>query len=620
MAQLTQTPSFAARSDEGYVHKKNEDAWSVFQISRGTPTPIHVGIVADGVTSTAGGAQASQLAVKTLEKQLRSQTLPVNDPETLRRAINQAIQATNHQILESARQTPEHGNMSTTLVMALIVEQQLMVAHLGDSRAYLIRGASINRLTLDHTWGQEALDKQRISQFELENHPNRNVIRRYLGITPNIQVDWNIARPGTFQLDAEERQWAQQVPLEPDDVILLCSDGLTDKVTEFEILDVVQQYAHDPQKSCDALIQLALNKKEQDNITAVLFSYADRPLVAATAARSSYVGWLLGALILLLGGWLGFSFLGDRGGQAAAPAEETALVAVAEAPSATPPATTESAVQVASANNIEGSSTLPTATPDLFESSTITAAEEINSATTITEATPTLAATLAISVTRIATPIAGAGQAVTSEGAPSLSPTAVTNEATADPGTPTATLPPQVTRRPTSTPLPTATDTPIPTATSTDSPVTATATRLAEAAPVADGGITLDVPANQSTYSRGETVTFRWQTNFEVSDNQTIEVVVWPNDPGQNALNSGIGLVDIQNNPPTQIGNIWQLTAPIPNNIGNGDYKWSVLLVQIEPYERISQFDSTSKTIRITGGSSGGNSGGGCSGAACDEQ
>ncbi|MEZ4662909.1 MAG: protein phosphatase 2C domain-containing protein [Caldilineaceae bacterium] len=605
MTQLTRSPSIGGHSDEGYVHKKNEDAWHVFRIS-GSSTPIYVAIVADGVTSTAGGAQASQMAVRTLEKQLKGQALPVNDPDALQRTISQVIQATNHQILEAARQTPEHGNMSTTLVMALVVGDQLMVAHLGDSRAYLIRGDSINRLTLDHTWGQEALDKQRISQYELENHPNRNVIRRYLGITPNIQVDWNIARPGTFQLDAEQRQWENQVRLEPNDVVLLCSDGLTDKVTEFEMLDAVQRHAHDPQKASEALIKAALNKKEQDNITAVLLSYADKPLAAPVAAgggRSNYVGWLLGALIVLIAGWLGFSFIYSGGDQPnATPTEVPAVAQNTEAAAPTP-------TTVAPTETIAATPPVtPTEANAAVEVAAVTQRGELTATVAVSVTNPTVTVTVTaiqpITVTKMPTPL-GAPTVVTGTTSVS-STTSITAAAAVTPQTPTATLPAQVTRRPTSTPVPTATITPIPTATSTGIAATAAPTRLAGAAPVAGAAVELVAPNDgDSTNSR---IFFKWEANFELDVNQAFELVFWR--PGQDPMRDGLGLAG--SGPNTSVAVSSSIAAE--NGLGDVEIEWGVLLVNIRPYERIKYLGGE-REFRFEGSGGGSGGGSGCGGA-----
>ncbi|MEZ4713884.1 MAG: protein phosphatase 2C domain-containing protein [Caldilineaceae bacterium] len=607
MTQLTRSPSIGGHSDEGYVHKKNEDAWHVFRIS-GAPTPIYVAIVADGVTSTAGGAQASQLAVRTLEKQLKGETLPVNDPDALQRIISQAIQATNHQILEAARQTPEHGNMSTTLVMALVVGDQLMVAHLGDSRAYLIRGSSINRLTLDHTWGQEALDKQRISQYELENHPNRNVIRRYLGITPNIQVDWNIARPGTFQLDADQRQWANQVRLEPNDIVLLCSDGLTDKVTEFEMLDAVQRHAHDPQKGSEALIKAALNKKEQDNITAVLLSYADKPLAAAVGGgggRSTYVGWLLGALIVLIAGWLGFSFIFGGGDQStvtptADPAVAQNTEAVAATATSAPATTAPTATSAATPTEAVAVANTP-----VNQRAELTATVAVS--VTNAPVTATVTAIQPITVTKMPTPL-DAPTVVT--GTTSVSSTTpITAAVTTTPQTPTATPAAAVTRRPTSTPLPTPTETPPATATSTGAPVTPSSTRLAGAAPVAGAAVELISPNDgDSTSSR---IFFKWEANFELGVNQAFELVFWR--PGQDPMRDGLGLAGA--GPLASVA--VSADAAAQKGVGNTELEWGVLLVNLQPYGRIQFLGGGDREFRFEGSSSGGGGGSDCVGAGC---
>jgi PPM family protein phosphatase len=185
--------------------------------------------------------------------------------------------------------------MSTIIVLAAIAAGQLQVAHLGDSRVYLIRGHQIHRLTLDHTWIQNALDHHRISREDAKKHPNRNVIRRYLGINYDLDIDRDVVLPGTYNHNIIKRQFDQKLCLEPGDVILLCSDGLTNKVSDEEILKLIKTHKYQPQKAADKLINMALSKKEQDNITVVLLSL---PGTGSRPYWSQKLGWVFTLLVL----------------------------------------------------------------------------------------------------------------------------------------------------------------------------------------------------------------------------------------------------------------------------------------------------------------------------------
>jgi serine/threonine protein phosphatase PrpC len=277
MPQWFRAPLIGAKSDSGYAQKKNEDAYRVFKIGHGTweahpERSMYVSMVADGVASRAGGARASQVAVQTIESFLLRKREITNCRRTLSAAIDEAIQEANWRIVEVAQGRSGWGSMSTTLVLAAISNGLLYLAHLGDSRAYLIRHRRIHRLTLDHSWVQDALDRNRINAEDARRHPNRNVIRCYLGISPVIDVDRRIVLPGTYNHGLTNRQFASELALRRGDVILLCSDGLTDNVSDEEILAMVRRRRHRPQQVADELIQSVLIRRGTDNVTITLLS------------------------------------------------------------------------------------------------------------------------------------------------------------------------------------------------------------------------------------------------------------------------------------------------------------------------------------------------------------
>ncbi|MCB0124871.1 MAG: serine/threonine-protein phosphatase, partial [Caldilineaceae bacterium] len=269
-------------SDRGAAGKQNEDAYTFFKIGPGewraeAGQSLYVLVVADGVTSKVGGAQASRIATETIERtfQLKAPALLAqlngNSESVIAQFMSEVVHAANEEIRKVARRQPELGSMSTTLVLAVLAAGRLYVAHLGDSRAYLIRGRQIHRLTLDHNWVQDALDQQKMSLEEASIHPNRNVILRYLGIRDSIEVDHNIVVPGTYQ-EGLNRKYATSIPVEAGDLILLCSDGQTEKVPDQELLAIASSSPQQPQKAVDAMIQRALARREEDNITALLLT------------------------------------------------------------------------------------------------------------------------------------------------------------------------------------------------------------------------------------------------------------------------------------------------------------------------------------------------------------
>ena len=181
--------------------------------------------MADGVTSTAGGAQASRLAVEAVKATLRE---PPSRHETLSEWLEFAVLRANEEILFEGKRNPQWEGMSTTIVLAALAGEKLYVMHLGDSRAYLVRDGVLHQLTADHTWAQEALDAGSISTAEASQHPGRNQLLRYLGSQKNISVDRGIIMPGTGQRE-------EYLMTQPSDMVLLCTDGLHHMVAANEL-------------------------------------------------------------------------------------------------------------------------------------------------------------------------------------------------------------------------------------------------------------------------------------------------------------------------------------------------------------------------------------------------
>ncbi len=168
--------------------------------------------VADGVTSTHGGERASDIAVRLLQQTLQAPTQAAvrTGAKSLRDRLADAIHRANQEILETARKDPELKGMSTTLVAAAIEGNQLLLMHLGDSRAYLVRDGKAYQLTRDHTWVQEALEEGRITREQAANHPNKHVILRYLGDARGISIDQGVLDPDKSPVDIDETEVGRQ--------------------------------------------------------------------------------------------------------------------------------------------------------------------------------------------------------------------------------------------------------------------------------------------------------------------------------------------------------------------------------------------------------------------------
>jgi len=258
-------------SNTGRRRKHNEDRYKVFNTTLLSPNnsavrvPALVAVVADGVGGAVGGQEASRIAVERIEQSLSGRFLkpPVS------RWLEQAIQQANQAIHQHISQNPQLKDMSSTVVVALITHNRLYVSHAGDSRAYLIRGNQIQQLTVDHTWVQEAIEAGRLTPQEAKQHPNRNVIKRYLGTNERLIVDHEIIDPAAAKNPTGHPETRPSLELIAGDVVMLCSDGLSDLVTEQNMLAVLKKHPDAPQAAVDELIKLANTKGGTDNITAV---------------------------------------------------------------------------------------------------------------------------------------------------------------------------------------------------------------------------------------------------------------------------------------------------------------------------------------------------------------
>lgn len=296
-------PNWGLRSRTGARDHDNDDSCEYFEVERadGNGT-IYIAIVADGVTNTAGGAQASRIAVETVKATLQESP---GRRETLSEWLEFSILQANEEILFQAKRNPQWQGMSTTIVLAALAGEKLYVMHLGDSRAYLIRDKAIYQLVSDHTWAQEAIHTGILTSEEATQHPGRNQLLRYLGAQKGLGVDRGIIVPGTTQRE-------EYLAAQPGDAVLLCSDGLHGRVSEAEIKQVILEHVGYPQDAVDALIEKAVEKGERDDITGVLFELppgrkelpsdtdVTTPIAAPTPIKAKQSGpwlWMLLALV-----------------------------------------------------------------------------------------------------------------------------------------------------------------------------------------------------------------------------------------------------------------------------------------------------------------------------------
>ncbi len=254
----------AAITDPGSRGRLNEDSYQIasFTISEDDDTPVLLCVVADGIGGHKAGEVASKIAVETIISTVAESD--VSDPQWV---LKSALLEANHSITSEAAEDDERIGMGSTVATALIIDAALYIATLGDSRIYLIRDNSIRQLNIDHTWVQEALDVGVINSEEARSHPRRHLIRSYLGSADPIKPDLRLYLANNETL--EQAKANQGLPLLPKDLILFCSDGLSDMLADEEILEILQGGGtHDEQ--LQKLVDLANLRGGHDNITVVL--------------------------------------------------------------------------------------------------------------------------------------------------------------------------------------------------------------------------------------------------------------------------------------------------------------------------------------------------------------
>ncbi|QXM05866.1 Stp1/IreP family PP2C-type Ser/Thr phosphatase [Crassaminicella indica] len=234
-----------AYSHIGRVREINEDA---YYISNGT---LNLFVVADGMGGHNAGEVASKVAICSIKdfiEQHKNEFFDKEEQEVCE-ILRKATLEANHKIFEKSRNEIECQGMGTTLTVVLVLSK-VYVAHVGDSRAYLVRKNNISQITQDHSLVAELLRNGSITENEAKNHPQRNMITRALGTEEEITID-------VFTLD-----------LQDDDVILLCTDGLSNLIEVEEIRDVLIG-TNNMQKACEHLVELANERGGYDNITVV---------------------------------------------------------------------------------------------------------------------------------------------------------------------------------------------------------------------------------------------------------------------------------------------------------------------------------------------------------------
>lgn len=234
-----------AKTDKGIIRENNQDAYAVGEL----PGEVAWAVVCDGMGGAAGGNIASALAVKVISDRINTSYNEKMKDSSIKNLLDSAITAANLEVYDMAYSRPELKGMGTTVVCAIVRGSSVIIAHVGDSRAYLATKNDLTQLTVDHSMVQDLVNMGKITPEEAETHPNKNYITRAVGVDKRIEIDFN------------------QAELNEDETLVLCTDGLTNYVSSNELLDDIsdgQYYAF-----ADRLVKRANNNGGGDNITVV---------------------------------------------------------------------------------------------------------------------------------------------------------------------------------------------------------------------------------------------------------------------------------------------------------------------------------------------------------------
>ena len=234
-------------TDPGCVRKQNQDAFRIEELDRSTLLCV----VCDGMGGAKSGNVASSLAVEVFVEEIRRCWVPGMDSDRINQMLRSAVKLANFTVYDQAVQFEEFSGMGTTLVAALIREDEATLVNVGDSRVYGINRNGIQQLTKDHSLVQMMVDRGDLTPEVAKSYPGKNLITRAIGTEPIVMCD-------VYRREVNK-----------GDYLLLCSDGLSNVMDDQEILFEVV-HGVNKQHCCQRLLAIAKNRGAPDNVTSVL--------------------------------------------------------------------------------------------------------------------------------------------------------------------------------------------------------------------------------------------------------------------------------------------------------------------------------------------------------------
>jgi protein phosphatase len=234
-----------AKSDTGKIRETNQDFFVV-----GESDTYAYAIVCDGMGGCKGGNVASEMAVNIIKEHLEKELHNTLFDDIVRYAVIDGIKEANKEIFKRASEDENLAGMGTTAVVAVAANDKLYIAHVGDSRAYLIKNEDYKQLTRDHSLVQELVERGELSADEANGYYMKNIITRAIGVSHNVDVDFSA------------------VPFEDDELLLICTDGLSNYLDEESFKKILRENPRE--EYVDKLVSFAIDNGGADNITAAV--------------------------------------------------------------------------------------------------------------------------------------------------------------------------------------------------------------------------------------------------------------------------------------------------------------------------------------------------------------
>lgn len=238
-----------AVTDKGIVRRQNQDS---YYVACNDDTGVALLMVCDGMGGAKAGNVASDLACKVFADAVKDRLADISADEETEDLLKSALQMANTAVFELSVTDFDCRGMGTTLVAAVVKGKRVIIINVGDSRAYRVKKDGIQQVTRDHSVVEDMIERGKITREESKNHPNKHLITRAVGTSPEVACD-------IFRFDLEENE-----------KILLCSDGLTNVVSDEMILELTQKYA-DVNVCGEELVKYTVVNGAPDNVTLVLF-------------------------------------------------------------------------------------------------------------------------------------------------------------------------------------------------------------------------------------------------------------------------------------------------------------------------------------------------------------